>query len=343
MKPFKTIDEQIQILKSRGLNFENEDAARKILMHYGYYEIVNGYNKFLLSSDERYRENEKFEHLFAIYRLDRDLQNNVLHVTLEIESLLKTSLSYFIAKEYGHDEKDYLKRTNYKSGRRLFFPDGSPIKDKNGQDLYEIDSTFRKFKNILKDNIEPFRHYREDHGHIPPWILFKGCSFGNIRHFYQLQTPSIKDSVMRTMMGFPEEDIFTLPESAKKVFSDAIFVAQKFRNRAAHGGRIVGYRVDSQNIQFSDYLSEKLNITEEQFTKGYGNGNYYSLFAYLQLFDDKRPLVLLSLCTKVALDEHFKLYPEDRVLIFESLGFPPQEYDKSNEDIFIGFASYKKR
>lgn len=144
-------------------------------------------------------------------------------------------------------------------------------------------------------------------------------------------------------MGFPEEDIFTLTEPAKKVFSDAIFVAQKLINRAAHGGRIVGYRVDSQNIQFSDYLSEKLNITEKQFNKGCGNGNYYSLFAYLQLFDDKRPLVLLSLCTKVALDEYFKLYPKDRVLIFESFGFLPQEYDKSNEDIFMGFTSYKKR
>lgn len=333
MKPFKTIDEQIQILKSRGLNFENEAAARKLLMYYGYYEIVNGYHKFLLESKEKFKKHEKFEHLFSIYLLDHNLQNAVLQSTLEVECLLKTALSYFVAKEYGHDERDYLKRTNYKSGNRLFHSDGTPKKARNGNDLFEIDVSFRKFNNIIKDNIEPFKHYREDHGHIPPWILFKGCSFGNIRHFYQLQVPAIKDSVMRTMMGFPETDIFALPDSTKASFSDAIFVSQKFRNRAAHGGRIIGYKVGSQNIKFSQYLANKLKITEEDFKKGYGHGDYFSLFAYLCLFDNARPLSLLITHTIDALNDHLKLYPEDRPIIFASLGIPTQWHDKPTEDI----------
>ncbi|WP_206424107.1 hypothetical protein [Vaginisenegalia massiliensis] len=51
-KPFKTIDEQIEILTSRKLIIKNEDAAKESLMRFGYYEIINGYkNPFLLASD----------------------------------------------------------------------------------------------------------------------------------------------------------------------------------------------------------------------------------------------------------------------------------------------------
>ena len=44
-KPFKTVDEQISLLKERRLNFINLPAARQLLKEYGYYEIVNGYKK----------------------------------------------------------------------------------------------------------------------------------------------------------------------------------------------------------------------------------------------------------------------------------------------------------
>ena len=67
-KPFKTVDEQISLLKERRLNFINLPAARQLLKEYGYYEIVNGYKKPFLKNpnndDEGYKDNENFEHIF---------------------------------------------------------------------------------------------------------------------------------------------------------------------------------------------------------------------------------------------------------------------------------------
>ena len=40
-KPFKTIDEQMSILRLRGMSIEESD--RPLLMREGYYSIVNGY------------------------------------------------------------------------------------------------------------------------------------------------------------------------------------------------------------------------------------------------------------------------------------------------------------
>lgn len=51
-KPFKTIKEQIQILKSRNLIFLNEETAKNALSRYGYYEIINGYKDFFLIKKE---------------------------------------------------------------------------------------------------------------------------------------------------------------------------------------------------------------------------------------------------------------------------------------------------
>ena len=72
-KPFKTIEQQLDILRSRKLEIDDELAARNALSSYGYYEIVNGYKSFLLNSlseEEEFREGETFSHL-----LQKLLQN----------------------------------------------------------------------------------------------------------------------------------------------------------------------------------------------------------------------------------------------------------------------------
>ncbi len=42
-KPFKSIDEQIDLLASRGIEIDTD--AESILMRNGYYPIVNGYKE----------------------------------------------------------------------------------------------------------------------------------------------------------------------------------------------------------------------------------------------------------------------------------------------------------
>lgn len=44
-KEFKTIDEQIQILKSRNLTIPDEQRAKDYLLSNNYYNIINGYSK----------------------------------------------------------------------------------------------------------------------------------------------------------------------------------------------------------------------------------------------------------------------------------------------------------
>ena len=50
MKDFKTIDEQIDLLKSRNIIFEDEENAKKILLNNNYYNIINGYKDLFLDN-----------------------------------------------------------------------------------------------------------------------------------------------------------------------------------------------------------------------------------------------------------------------------------------------------
>lgn len=43
MKPFKTYDEQIDILKSRNLEIKDKSKAKDILSQINYYNLINGY------------------------------------------------------------------------------------------------------------------------------------------------------------------------------------------------------------------------------------------------------------------------------------------------------------
>lgn len=53
-KDFKTIEEQIELLRSRGLIIPDEDKAYRYLLTNNYYNIINGYSKFFPCDGENY-------------------------------------------------------------------------------------------------------------------------------------------------------------------------------------------------------------------------------------------------------------------------------------------------
>ncbi len=82
MKKFNNIDNQIELLKSRNLRILNEEKTKENLKLYGYYEIVNGYKNLLLKDTDTYKDGVTFEHLFSLFKLDSDIKDIVLNITL---------------------------------------------------------------------------------------------------------------------------------------------------------------------------------------------------------------------------------------------------------------------
>ena len=58
-KAFKTIDEQLDLLRSRGLTIDDESKAKQFLLYNNYYRII-GYS-FTLRSNDRFFDSASFQ------------------------------------------------------------------------------------------------------------------------------------------------------------------------------------------------------------------------------------------------------------------------------------------
>ena len=95
-KNFKTVEEQIILLKERGIVI-NDKSAKEILTENNYYYLINGYKNMFLDNrcqKEKYIENVSLEEIYALYKFDGELRMNLLRYILIIERRLDTYISY---------------------------------------------------------------------------------------------------------------------------------------------------------------------------------------------------------------------------------------------------------
>ena len=87
-KLFKTIDEQLDILKGKGLIVEDEALAKEILLRENYF-FINGYRILLMNSyrDKTFVVGSTFRELYSIFLFDRSFRN-ILFKNLLIVILL---------------------------------------------------------------------------------------------------------------------------------------------------------------------------------------------------------------------------------------------------------------
>ena len=88
-KKFKNLDEQIEILKYKGVIIENEAYAKEILLRENYF-FISGYRyPFFASKDQKkYIEGTTFEEIYSLFLFDRSFRNILFKNLLIIENNL---------------------------------------------------------------------------------------------------------------------------------------------------------------------------------------------------------------------------------------------------------------
>ena len=115
-KNFKTIDEQVQILKDKGLIIEDELDTKDILLRENYFFIMGYRHVFMVSKKEnKFIPGTTFNELFALFTFDRNFRTIIFKNVLVIENQLKSVISYQLSRKYGYREKDYLNPKNFTS------------------------------------------------------------------------------------------------------------------------------------------------------------------------------------------------------------------------------------
>lgn len=319
-KPFKKIDEQMEILKDRNLLFLNEEADKKRLQEYGYYEIINGYkSEFLIdkSDDEKgYKKDINFQHIFDLYSLDKEIRNVTRYALEDFEQYFKQNLAYVISRDISADQNRYTKKSHYNTGRN-FYQKG---KKTSGREVL-----LKEFKKILTSPYDPYRYYREKHENIPPWILVKGLTFGNTIYWFNLSKVKIRKAIIARMLGMDINliNIMNKELGITKAFGDILELYLDYRNLSSHVGRVYDHRSKKHKIRnYSQLIYQNdsvINESKQEFSKGIMRSSIGTVLQTLNLFENKDPYIKLAIGLYLHMKNYLKKYPTDFMFLINKM------------------------
>lgn len=297
-KIFRTLDEQISILKSKDLTIENEEQAKQILLRENYF-FISGYRHLLMKNykDKKFIKGATFEELYAIFYFDRHIRNICFKNILIIENNIKSIISYQLSKKYGFQEKNYLSPNNYTQ---------DPLK---GRQVRDVLNKMRKQLAFNGKKHTATMHYLTNYGYIPMWILVKVLSFGLMSEFYCILKTEDKQEISA---------LYNIEYEELEVF---LYLLANFRNLCAHEDILYDHRTQ-RPIPNND-IHQKLKIEKIEEEYKYGKNDLFALiiiFKYMLKEDEFREIIKEISKEIDVLNEKINIVPIETIL--NRIGFP---------------------
>lgn len=298
LKTFKTLEEQVQILRSKNMVINDEHYAKEVLLRENYF-FLHGYRyPFLKSKDDRFYINgTTFEELYSLFLFDRTVRNLIFKNVLIIENNVKSIFSYQLSKKYGYKEKDYLNPRNFNTS-----------KEKRKQ----VNDLLGKMKRQMQKNITTHSatmHYVDNYGYVPLWILVKVLSFGIVAELF---------SILKKEDQYDIVDIYELDID---VFFNYLTILSNYRNLCAHEDIVFDHKTE-RAIPDTEYHN-KLKIFKMDDEYIYGKNDMFAvviIFKYLLSKDNFR-LMMKEIEYEIdKLDGRIDTIPIQKVLDY--MGFP---------------------
>ena len=297
-KTFKTLDEQINILQSKGLTINNILEAKEILLRENYF-FLNGYRLlFMVSeSDKSFIPGADFDELYAMFHFDRHIRNIIFKNLLIIENNIKSIIAYNLSMRYGYKEKQYLDPKNFTNERKR---------------KKQVDDLLRKMKRQIRINggqHQATMHYMDKYGYIPLWIVVKILSFGIVGEFYQILKFEDQKSIAEDFKISREDLLVYLP------------ILANFRNLCAHEDILYSHKAqhDIENTKYHQNL--KIPQIDNEYI--YGKNDLFALIIILKQMLRKNDFYLLisELKYEVKILEE-KLHSISIEKVLNEMGFP---------------------
>lgn len=210
-KAFKTIDEQLDLLRSRGLTIDDESKAKQFLLYNNYYRI-SGYSLTLRSND-RFFDSASFQNIIDIYCFDQEFRHIILQYLEIIEVKFKSIYAYEFTKAHG--PTGHLDKQNFT----------------NEQKYNDIIDKSELQKNHRLPHEAYLKHYINDlQEDIPLWAYVDLFTISDISILFSITEKDIQDRIAK---------VYGLTVSkASLILSRYMHSMTIIRNLCAHGSRI---------------------------------------------------------------------------------------------------------
>lgn len=210
-KPPQTILEQIELLKSRGMVFSDEQSASRILEHNNYYRLGAYWLPYEADSiTHRFHPGTLFDDVLRHSDFDCDLRRHISTATEIVEISLRSHWAYHMAHRHGaHSHLDSSLFDN--------------TKDRWKHNLKKLSEEIQRSREIF------INHFRMTYSEsLPPvWVVTEVMTLGQLSRWYgSLKPKATRSAISRA---------YQVNES---VFESWIQNISIVRNTCAHHARL---------------------------------------------------------------------------------------------------------
>lgn len=215
-----SFQDQLALLKSRGLEVPNESKALSYLQEISYYRL-SAYFLPYQSTKDQFDPGTTFEQILDTYTFDRELRLLVFDCIERIEIAIRTQIIYCMALHYND--------SHWQDNKRYFVP---PFRNKIGntvdpfadfQAIIEKAKTARKPEVFIKHYID---HY-DTPANPPSWMCLELLTMGELSNLYK----GLRNNDDQKRIAF----FFGLHPT---VFTSWIHALAYVRNLCAHHSRL---------------------------------------------------------------------------------------------------------
>lgn len=181
-KPARTYDEQVALLKSRGLAIQDEARAKHYLSHINYYRLTGYWLPFEADhANHRFLPGTTFDDVLNLYIFDREFRLLLLDAIERVEVSLRARWAYHMAHRYGpHAYLEARHATNLKWHARHL--------SKLEEELARSEEAFIKhYQNTYTRPASP-----------PVWSVSEIMSFGMLSRWITQMVPADRAAIAKT-------------------------------------------------------------------------------------------------------------------------------------------------
>lgn len=162
-----TFQEQVELLRNRGLVIGDNVDAIAILKNINYYRLSAYFPPFQTQKDV-FDEGTTLEDILYVYEFDRRLQNIIIEALANIEISIRTQLAYHLAHNYG--TFGYLDSVNF-----YHYFDHYHWLKKIGENVNRSHEVF----------VKHFRIKYKSEADLPVWMVCEVISFGLVSQLFR--------------------------------------------------------------------------------------------------------------------------------------------------------------
>ncbi len=307
-KPHLSIQQQISLLKDRGLTISNERSALKYLKHIGYYRLSGYWYPFremiaanqlvggIYQRKDSFIDGAKFQDVIDLYVFDKKLRMLLLDAIERIEVSVRNNIAHLLG------QRDPFAHLNPAQLHGHFVKHKDPQSNNSAYNKW-----LSNLNTLINRSSEDFvNHYKEKYGFpFPIWVVIELWDFGMLSKFYQGMRVDDK-LIVSQYYGIKDW----------RVMQSWLRCLNYIRNCAAHHNRIWNRNIVERPKlpKFDDIMSFNPILKNTEY-----HTRIYTIICILIHFVEH---INPGSAWKHRVSQLIKTFPESKAINISSMGFP---------------------